>query len=223
MSFVDLSSLGHMTSVLAERHEMAYAVLFLGAFFETLIPLSLVVLGEVFFLAGALLAGIGALNVWVVLAVLYGGGILGDNASYWLGRHFGSSLLETMSSWPLLGRLVHHDNYQRGLAFFERRGAIAIFAARLSGPLSWIMPTMAGVFRLDYPTFLSFNTLGIVIGIGQFIVVGYFFGEYLPSILAFADRFSSPILASISVLILAGAWYWWRRRNLIAQRNNCAE
>jgi membrane-associated protein len=218
MSFVDLASLGHMTSVLAERHDLAYAVLFLGAFFETLIPTSLIVLGEVFFLAGALLAGMGTLNVWAVLAVLYGGGILGDNASYWLGRHFGSSLMENLANWPLLGRLFHHDNYQRGLAFFKRRGALAIFAARLSGPLSWVMPTMAGVFRLDYATFLGFNTLGIVIGIGQFIVVGYFFGQYLPSILAFADRFSPIIFASISTLILAGVWYWWKQRNFIARK-----
>ena len=44
---------------------------------------------------------------------------------------------------------------------------------------------MAGVFGLDYATFIRFNTLGILIGIGQFIVVGYFFGANLPSILDF--------------------------------------
>ncbi len=212
MSFVDLASLEHVTAILAERNEVAYAVLFLGAFFETLIPTSLVVLGEVFFIAGALLAGMGALNVWAVLAVLYAGAILGDNASYWLGRHYGSSLFEHLAGWPVLGRLIHHENYQHGVAFFEHRGAIAVFSARLSGPLSWVMPAMAGMFRLNYATFIRFNTLGILIGIGQFIVVGYFFGEYLPSILEWADRCGTTILASLLVLIAAGAWYRWRRR-----------
>lgn len=212
MSFVDPSALKHLTAALGESNHLAYGVLFLGAFFETLIPTSLVVLGEVFFIAGALLAGMEILNVWVVLAVLYAGGILGDNASYWLGRHFGFSLFESLARWPLVGRLVHHDNYRRGVAFFERRGAIAVFAARLSGPLSWVMPAMAGMFRLNYATFIRFNTLGILIGIGQFIVVGYFFGAYLPSILEYADRFGTTILAFLSALIAAWSWYWWRRR-----------
>jgi membrane-associated protein len=212
MSFVDSASIQQVSAALGEQREAAYAVLFLGAFFETLIPTSLFVLGEVFFLAGALLAGMGTLNVWIVLAVLYAGGILGDNASYWLGRRYGLSLFEGLARWPLVGRLLHRDNYLRGVSFFERRGAAAVFAARLSGPLSWVTPAMAGVFRLDYATFFSFNFLGIVIGIGQFILLGYFFGEYLPSILEWADRFSTTILASLSATIAAGAWYWWRRR-----------
>jgi membrane-associated protein len=154
----------------------------------------------------------GTLNVWVVLAVLYAGGILGDNASYWLGRRYGLSLFEGLARWPLVGRLLHRDNYLRGISFFERRGAAAVFAARLSGPLSWVAPAMAGVFRLDYGTFLRFNSLGIMIGIGQFIVVGYFFGEYLPSILDLADRFGTAVLATVSAPLAAGAWYWRKRR-----------
>ena len=115
MSFVDFASLEHVTAILAEQNQVAYAVLFLGAFFETLIPTSLFVLGEVFFIAGALLAGMGALNIWAVLAVLYAGGIFGDNTSYWLGRRYGSSLFAHLARWPVVGRLVHHDNYQRGV------------------------------------------------------------------------------------------------------------
>ncbi len=73
------------------------------------------------------------------------------------------------------------------------------------------MPAMAGVFRLDYSTFLRFNTLGIMIGIGQFIVVGYFFGDYLPSILDFAARFSTDIIVFVLAMIAIVAWYWRRR------------
>ena len=76
---------------------------------------------------------------------------------------------------------------------------------------------MAGVFGLDYATFIRFNTLGILIGIGQFIVVGYFFGANLPSILECADRFGTIIVAFLLALLAAWAWYWWnegRKRSL---------
>lgn len=216
MSFGDLGSLHHLTAVLGEHDRLAYAALFLGAFFETLIPTSLLVMGEVFLLSGALLAGMGVLNVWAVLAVMYAGGMLGDNASYWLGRRFGLALFEHLMRWPLIGRLFHEDNYRRGVEFFQRRGAVAVFVARLSGPLSWIMPAMAGVFRLDYASFLKFNTLGLLIGIGQFIVVGYYFGEYLPVLLHYASAYSPAIFATFLALLAAAAWGWRRARHRYA-------
>jgi membrane-associated protein len=212
MSSVNLTALQHMTDLLGEHARLAYAALFLGAFFETLIPVSLFVLGELFFIAGALLAGMEVLNVWLVLIALYAGGILGDNASYWLGRRYGEPLFEHMVRMPLVGRLAHYENYRRGVTFFERRGAIAIFAARLSGPLSWVMPAMAGMFRLNYTTFIRFNTLGVILGIGQFIVVGYFFGAYLPTIVEYAERYGSRLFSVLLALIALAAWYWWAKR-----------
>jgi membrane-associated protein len=207
MSFADITSPQQLAAVLSQQHQIAYAVLFLGALFETLIPFSLAVLGEIFFLSGALLAGMGVLDLWAVMAVLYAGGILGDNLSYWIGRRYGSSLFDRLAHWPLVGRLIHAENYQRGMAFFHRRGAMAVFTARLSGPLSWVMPAMAGVFRLDYRTFLRFNTLGVIIGIGEFIVVGYFFGAYLSSIRAWFDQFS--VVITITAAIILGSCGWW--------------
>lgn len=212
MSYGDFGSLQHLTAVLGEHDRLAYAVLFLGAFFETLIPTSLLVMGEVFLLAGALLAGMGILNVWAVLGVMYAGGILGDNASYWLGRRYGAVLFDHLMCWPLVGRLFHEDNYRRGVEFFGRRGAAAVFIARLSGPLSWIMPAMAGVFRLDYAGFLRWNTLGVVVGIGQFVVAGYYFGAYLPTLLEYAGHYNAPVIAAFLALLAAAAWVWRRRR-----------
>ncbi|MET0089247.1 MAG: hypothetical protein ABW068_04365 [Candidatus Thiodiazotropha sp.] len=63
MSFADLLQPQRLTELLSQYRDGAYAVLFLGAFFETLIPFSLAILGEVFFLSGAMLAGMGALNI----------------------------------------------------------------------------------------------------------------------------------------------------------------
>ncbi len=219
MSFGDLNSLHQLTAVLGSHDRLAYDALFLGAFFETLIPTSLFVMGEVFLLAGALLAGMGILNVWAVLAAMYAGGILGDTASYWLGRRYGSILFERLMRWPLVGRLFHEDNYRRGAEFFQRRGAAAVFIARLSGPLSWVMPAMAGVFRLDYASFLKWNTLGVLVGIGQFIVVGYYFGAYLPALIAYAHSYSAPALAAFAALLAAVLWVQWRRREA---RQRCA-
>jgi membrane-associated protein len=210
MPSAELPALEALTGFLTVHRETAYGVLFLGAFFETLIPFSLAVLGEIFFLSGALLAGIGTLDLWAVMGVLYAGGVLGDNASYWLGRHWGGELFQRLARWPLIGRLLRPEQFDKGSDFFRRHGALAVFTARLAGPLSWVMPALAGTFRLHYPTFLAFNTLGILLGIGQFIVLGYVFGSQLDTLLAWLQRYG-PALAAFALAIMLGiAWRCYR-------------
>lgn len=215
MSFVDPEHIQRMSEMLGERRGLAYALLFAGSFCETLFPLSILVPGELFFLSGALLAGMGMLDIWFVLGVLYAGALLGDNASYWLGRRYGLSLFDRMATWPLIGplfgRLLHRKNYRRAEAYFKLRGGVAVLIARLSGPLSWVMPAMAGAFRLKYSTFLSYNSFGILLGIGQFIVAGYFFGQYLPTILHWAHQFGIVLLVAALLGIAALAWMWRKR------------
>ncbi len=213
MSFAELMQQPQLLAEqLAQYRGGAYGLLFLGAFFETLIPFSLAILGEVVFLSGALLAGMGALDIWAVTAVLLLGGVLGDNASYWIGRRYGEGLFARLEGWPLLGRLFRAESVDKGRAFFRRRGGYAVFAARLSGPLSWVMPALAGAFRLDYRTFLPYNALGVILGISQFILVGYLFGSQLETLLAWLGRFGFTLGVGL-VLAAVGFWRWrvWRR------------
>lgn len=214
MSFASFSSLDQLLAFLGTHSRWAYAILFLGAFLETVIPFSLVVLGELFFLSGSLLAGMGILDLWGVMAALYIGGILGDNASYWMGYHYGAGLFERLAHWPLLGRLVHHENYDKGVEFFRKRGALAVFTARLSGPLSWITPAMAGIFKLNYLTFLRFNTPAVVIGISEFVIIGYFFGNHLHDILFWMKNYAPAaalvVVGLVALVLIVRRYFNWR-------------
>lgn len=203
MSFADGTSLRQLLAFLDAHRQWAYGILFLGAYFETVVPFSLIVPGEVFFLGGALLAGMGALDLWTVLAVLYGGGILGDNSSYWIGRHFGVELLGRVARLPVIGRLAHPVCHQKCIAFFRRRGALAVFTARLSGPASWVTPALAGIFRLEYPTFLRCNTPAVIIGISEFVLAGYFFARHLETLGRWLDD-GARIGLAVAAAILVG-------------------
>lgn len=203
MSFADLTSFEQAITFLQQHQQTAYIILFFGALLETVIPFSLIVLGEVFFISGAVLAGLGVLDIWVVMFVLFSGGILGDNLSYWLGYRYGNGLFDRLQHWPLIGRMVHQENYEKGLAFFEKRGASAVFIARLSGPLSWITPTLAGIFRLNYGTFVRFNTPAVIIGISEFIILGYFFGSYIRPVLKWAHQYGLALALVVVGLIAA--------------------
>jgi membrane-associated protein len=161
-----LSIINDLINNLVLYGNWAYLILFLGSYLETVMFLSFIVHGEVFFIIGALLAGANVLNFWLVSLVIILGGIFGDSTSYFLGKYFNKKFY---SKPP--GKLREKAN-----KFMEKYGAKAVFFARFLGPLSWVMPFVAGLHKLKYTDFLKYNIPGVILGIGQFLVLGYFLG-----------------------------------------------
>lgn len=192
-----------LPAYLAAHTALAYFVLFFGSYFETLIGVGFFIYGELFFIPGALLAGAGVLDIWLVSLALIVGGIAGDTTSFVIGRRYGTSFFSEH------GRVFNHTNYQKGMAFFEKYGTKAVFFARFLGPVSWITPFLAGTYGVPYRSFLAYNVAGVTAGIGQFLIVGYFFGASYERILA-ALRQDALIVAGIAAFVLLG-WYIYKR------------
>ncbi|MDX1808137.1 MAG: LssY C-terminal domain-containing protein [Sulfurospirillaceae bacterium] len=212
---MDFSFLDKLISFLIDYKEIAYTVLFFGSMFETIIGFSFFIYGELFFLAGSIMAGMGILNIWEVIIVLYVGGILGDSTSYFLGVKYGLNVYNKFKNVKFLNRFINEKNYDKGVKFFQKRGAMSLFFARLLGPISWITPFIAGIYKLDYKKFLLYNIPGVIIGIGQFIIIGYFFGRHFDLVLKI---FSTYILIVAFVLIcIIFLYYYLKKRKLLSQ------
>jgi len=191
---------GTLMQWLTLHHSAAYLVLGLGSFFETLIGPSFVVPGEIFFVSGGVLAGSGVLNIAYVAGAVYLGAILGDSTSYLLGYLIGRRIFKE-------GRFIFNpENFRKGDAFFKRYGPKAAFLARILGPLSWITPFLMGIYRVPYRKFLPYNVLGVLVGVGGFVLGGYIFGTAFTDIAASVGRFA--ILIPIGVVaLIAGGYY----------------
>lgn len=200
-----VGTLTELVHWLAIHPHIAYAVLFLGAYFETLIGTCFFIPGEAFFLAGSILAGHGVLNPVLVVPSLYSGALLGDSSSYWIGRISKGSIFREGR------RFLSMENYHRGHVIFRRYGPKAIFFARFLGPISWITPFLAGVYKVPYKTFVAYNVPGIFLGVGQFLLIGYFFGYKYQSVLWFVERYF-VLLIIIALLIVTSHWYMRQRR-----------
>jgi len=185
---------------LIAHQQLAYLVLFVGAYFETIIGPSFFIPGEVFFIPAALLGGVGMLNIWLVVIVCYAGGILGDSSSYLIGKKAGNFFLSILLKKER--KIFNFRNYEQGEAFFRNHGPKAIFLARVGGPFSWVMPFLAGIWQVPYQTFLKYNIPGIIVGIGWFLVVGYFFGSQYQMILEFIKTFFWLMLPLLAIIIL---------------------
>jgi len=194
-----------------ENHQsLTLVILFFGSYSEAMIITSFLIYGEVFFLAGSILAGMGTVNLFAVVAVLYLGGIAGDHTSYWIGRKWGESLYTRLGKTLFLRRFFTDTNYKRGTTFFQKYGGWSVFAGRFLGPVSWITPFLAGIFRLPYARFTLFNIPAVLLGIGQFILLGYLFGKNYQTVVTLLQGY---LLTTIFVLcVIFFLWYIYKRQ-----------
>ncbi|WED26228.1 LssY C-terminal domain-containing protein [Vibrio sp. DW001] len=182
--------------------------LFIGALLDAVIGPNLLVPGEPFMLAAGYQLHQG---IWSgVIAVLLGG-FIGDQISFFIGHQVGA---------PVQKKLIRCvPKTRRAFArcrrlMYKKGNAILVFA-RLLGPIAWVVPFMAGSNRITWPRFTLFSLIGLLLGVGQFVLWGYLaaYGLETLSILQDVQIFIAEHKYSILVLLLfIGTLYFGYKR-----------
>jgi membrane-associated protein len=160
--------------------------------------------GETALIASGVLASHGDLHIELVVALAAVAAIVGDNIGYLIGRTGGRRLLERP------GRLEYHrtEILRRGEPFFERHGPKAVFLGRWVSGLRIASAWLAGMNRMDWPTFLFWNALGGIAWAASIGLGVYFLGHVAEEVISTAG----PAAAVAGVVALAGFFLWrWRR------------
>lgn len=187
---------------------MEMFTLFLGALLDGVIGPNLIVMGEPFLLsAGYLLQQGSAAGVVAVLL----GALVGDQCSYFIGRNYGYAIQRKLIRMkPSLRRV-----FARARLLMYRRGAWVITFARSLGPVAWVVPFIAGGSRVSWRRFTLYDSIGIFIGVGQFIFWGYLISYGLDSfdLLTQIQVFVKEHIALISLLsvVFVFSFYWIRK------------
>jgi membrane protein DedA with SNARE-associated domain len=148
---------------------MSYLALFGVVLSTVVVPLP----EEVPLLAAGYLARVGALGLLPAFAVAWAAIVLGDAATFWLGRAFLSRLLRTR--W---GRRVVSP---RSCAWAEhlvaQRGFSAIVFGRFLVALRGPVYLAIGASRYPAPRFLAANAAVALVEVGLVVGAGYAFGS----------------------------------------------
>jgi membrane-associated protein len=129
--------------------------------------------GDSLLFTAGLLSAHGVLpDLWILLVTIPIAAIAGDQVGYAIGRKAGPAIFRRPES-----RFFHHENVERAQAFFDRHGPRTIVLARFVPIVRTFAPVTAGVARMDYRTFLTYNIVGGVLwGVGV-TTLGYFLGQ----------------------------------------------
>ncbi len=186
---------------------LTYLLLFVTIFCETGLVVMPFLPGDSLLFAAGAFAAKGSLSVAVLFFLFVIAAIVGDSLNYAIGSYVGPKLF--VKKW----RILRQDHLDRAHAFYERYGGKAIVFARFIPILRTVVPFVAGVGRMTYPSFVYYNVLGGLIWVTLFLFGGYFFG----SIRFVEENFSIVILAIIIVSILPAVvevtrqWFSHRR------------
>ncbi len=163
-------------------------------FVETgLIVLSFLPGDSLLFTVGLLTAtGFVQFPIWVTAGVIFVAAFAGDQLAYYLGRTAGPAIFKREQS-----RFFNPANVERTNAFFDTHGGKAIILARFLPVFRAFVPVAAGVGRMPYRTFITFNLIGAFLwGVGL-TLVGFFLGQ-----IDFVARYSEFFI--IGIILLSG-------------------
>lgn len=183
----------------------SYLVFFAVIFAETGLVVTPFLPGDsLVFTLGALAAAPDSpLNIGWVFVVLSVAAILGDSANYAIGKYFGSIILKKQGAW-----FLKKEHIERTHRFYEKYGSKTIVLARFVPIVRTFAPFVAGVGRMSYPHFLTYNVAGGLLWITLFAFGGYFFGN-TPMV---QKNFGFVIIAIIIISILPAVIEIWKEK-----------
>ena len=190
----------------------AYVIVGALAFAEAAFMVGFFFPGETAVVVGGVLAGLGRVNLGVMIAVVVLSAIAGDSVGYEVGKKAGPWLLKRRP--PFFWRqerptLEDTASVKYTLALLKKYGGPAVFLGRFTAFARVVVPGLAGMSGLRYRTFLLWNVLGAICwGVG-FTVLGYVVGVSFAHVLSTIGLWA---LAFVGVLIAGVATIEVRRR-----------
>ena len=110
------------------------------------------------------------LAYWMTLISL--AGVVGNILGYWYGSKFGHMLMKREDS-RLFKKKYIHDAHE----FYEKKGGMAIFLARLLPIVRTFAPIVGGMVDMNYRKFSYYNILGCLAWVVSMTMAGYLLGD----------------------------------------------
>lgn len=193
----------HLDYAIVNYHAWTYLLLFIIVFVETGLVIMPFLPGDSLLFAIGAFSARGSFDFWTISLLLLIAAILGDTVNYAVGKFFGTQLFEGRES-----KFFNRKHLQQAHLFYEKYGAKTIIIARFVPIVRTFAPFVAGVGKMNYKKFMSFNVIGGTMWVFTFIPLGYFFGN-LPFI---QGNLKLVMLAIIFISVLPGVVEYLREK-----------
>jgi membrane-associated protein len=192
------------TDLVANASGWAYAILFVLAFLDAVVP---IVPSETSVITAGVVASAGDLNLPLVIAFAAAGAVAGDNAAYFIGHRYGTRINE---------RFFRSEKAMKRIAWaqdqVEERGGELIVIARFIPGGRTVVTLSAGTLGYPWRKFIFFDAIAGLAWASYAAALGYFGGHAFEKapwkglLLAFGIAFA--VTGAVELV----RWYVKRRR-----------
>ncbi len=140
-------------------------------------------------------SGVLDFNIHLLIFFLFLAAVFGDSVGYTFGRRVGRPLFKRKNS-----RLFKQEYLEKAQDFYEKHGGKTIILARFIPIVRTFAPVVAGVSRMKYRVFLSYNIIGGLLWTAGLTYAGFFLGKLFEELGMEIDQVLLPIVALIILL-----------------------
>ncbi len=202
--FMHLDS--HLSLVIRQYGSVTYAILSLIIFCETGLVVTPFLPGDSLLFAAGTFAALGSFDISLLYVLLVFAAMAGNTTNYWIGYFAGPRVFHREDV-----RFLNRKHLERTHRFYEKYGGKTIIIARFIPVVRTFAPFVAGIGRMAYTRFLSYDIFGGTAWVAVCVFSGYFFGN-IPVV---RRNFSLVILAIIAVSVMPGVVEFIRHRRNI--------
>lgn len=146
--------------------------------------------GDSLLFTAGFLASQGFLDITILITGCFIAAVSGDSIGYFIGVKLGPRIFTKENSL-----LFHKKHLERAQKFYDKHGGKTIILARFVPVIRAFAPVVAGVGKMDYKRFVSFNLIGGVLWTIGVTLAGYYLGSLIPDV----DKFLLPIVGLIII------------------------
>ncbi len=181
---------------------LLYTIAFVAAFGESAPAIGLLVPGQTLIVGAAFLAGQGIISPWMLLPFVAAGGLLGDAAGYYLGRHYGLGFMARRK-----GKLrLTPERMAKLQGFYDAHGAKAVILGRFQPITRAFGPYIAGAAGMGLGRFGPAAVAAAIVAACALVGLGYIMGigfEFLGKVLGLT--LAGVVTVALTVIVLL---YW---------------
>ncbi len=182
---------------------IGYVVLFAVVFAESGLLVGFFLPGDSLLFTVGVVAGAGKLTIGTMIAMLAVASILGDGIGFLLGATLGYRLFQNSNS-----RIFRREYLDRTHAFYERHGGKTIVYAKFVPIIRTFAAFIAGVGKMRYGRFLTFNIGGAAGWVTTMITLGYLLGN----VSFIRQNFEKVVLLIIAVSLIPPAMQVFKKK-----------
>ena len=155
------------------------------------------------------------LSLPLLLTVVPLCGILGDQVGYWIGSVFGRAMYGWQDRYVLGIPLFKKSYLTKTEEFYGRWGTFFIVVGRWVPIVRTFAPIVAGVIKMPFRTFITYNVLGAFTWVWSMVLAGYFLPPLLQRVVPgfdLARNIDKIALGIVFVSVLPIVWTVYKER-----------